>query len=96
MANNPNLIAWNFKDQCGLSINIYKCQNNKEGSIILLTFNMLSLHNSGVDVDLEHVHMCLYLYSYMYEIKLLVSEIGQLVDDFHLLQFEKWHPNSSQ
>jgi hypothetical protein len=27
-----------------LSINIYKCQNNKEGSKILLTFNMLTFN----------------------------------------------------
>jgi hypothetical protein len=38
---------------CGLyssSIKIYKCQNNKEGSKILLTFNMFNvfnLHNLG-------------------------------------------------
>jgi hypothetical protein len=39
---------------------------------------------------------CPHLYFYMYEVKLLVNEIEKLVDDFHLLQFEKWHPSSSQ
>jgi hypothetical protein len=36
---------------CSLSINIYKRQNNKDGSKILLTFNMFyvfTLHNLGV------------------------------------------------
>jgi hypothetical protein len=39
--------------ECSLynsSINIYECQNNKEGSKILLTFtvfNIFSLHNLG-------------------------------------------------
>jgi hypothetical protein len=35
---------FHLNGECSLhrsSINIYKCQNNKEGSKILLTFNML-------------------------------------------------------
>jgi hypothetical protein len=27
--------------------------------------------------------MCMHMYPYLYEVKLLVNEIGQLVDDFH-------------
>jgi hypothetical protein len=34
---------------------------------------------------LEHAHFYMHLYPYLYEIKLLVNEIDQFTDDFHVL-----------
>jgi hypothetical protein len=57
--------CYNFhpKYECSLhssSTNIYKCQNNKEESKILLTFNMFnvfSLHNLGSRLFLTNMEI---------------------------------------
>jgi hypothetical protein len=58
-----------------------------------LTFEESYEGNNYESWPLEHAHERLHFYSYLYEVKLLVNEIDQLVDDFHLLSGIPIHLN---